>query len=323
MKENNSFLSEKLTLNDISKSISRNEEVFVNNFFQMEFSWMVGAYAISRDIEKYLIIVHLINKTLETYNKYFFNFSYEKFYSNENIEIEKVSVIEIVNDLNISKETARRKLNELNNEKIIIRKSKKITINKKAFIFQKPTQTLKNLAKLLKDTSYNLEKNEKLKSFSIQDFEVNLRKNYSRNWNNFLNFQIKYMIEGKKYFEDYESLMCIGVCALNQSYNLLSKLREKPENIDDIADSITLLEKSTGLNPTTISDLTGIPRATVIRKLSSLIEKKLIIKNDKNLFTLSSPKKNSQVYNSLKNRFNENQVRVRTLLTELLNYFGV
>ena len=133
MKKNNSFISEKLILDDINKSISKNEEIFVNHFFQMEFAWMVGAYSFFKDIEKYLIIVYLINKTLETYNKYFFNFSYEKFYSNENIEIEKVSVIEIVNDLNISKETARRKLNELNNEKIIIRKSKKITINKKAF----------------------------------------------------------------------------------------------------------------------------------------------------------------------------------------------
>ena len=323
MKENNSFLSEKLTLNDVSKSISRNEEVFVNSFFQMEFSWMAGAYAIFRDIEKYLIIVHLINKTLETYNKYFFNFSYEQFYSNENIEIEKIRIIEIVKNLNISKETARRKLNELNNEKIIIRKSKKITISKKAFVFQKPTQTLKNLARLLKITSNNFENNEKLKLFSVQDFEVNLKKNYSRNWKNFLNFQIKYMTNGKKYFGDYESLMCVGVCALNQSYNLLNSLKEKPEFIDDIADSITLLEKSTGLNPTTISDLTGIPRATVIRKLNHLVKKKIIIRNDKNLFSLSSPKKNSKVYNSLKSRFNENQILVKTLLTELLNYFRV
>ena len=125
MKKNNSFFSEKLNLDDINKSISKNEEIVVNNFFQMEYAWMVGAYSSFKDLEKYLIIVYLINKTLETYNKYFFNFSYEKFYSNENIEIEKVSVIEIVNDLNISKETARRKLNELNNDNILIRKSKK------------------------------------------------------------------------------------------------------------------------------------------------------------------------------------------------------
>ena len=79
------------------------------------------------------------------------------------------------------------------------------------------------------------------------------------------------MLMGKKYFGDYETFLCVGVCALNQSYNLINK--SKNEKISDIADAIASLEKSAGLNPTTISDLSGIPRATVIRKISVLQKK--------------------------------------------------
>ena len=323
MSTKQSFLEKKLSLDDINNSIEKNPDLFVNNFFQMEFAWMSGGYKIFKDLDKYLIIVHLINKTFTTYNKYFLNISFDKFYSNENIEVEKISIINIVNELNLSKETTRRKLNELSKEGLIIRKSKKITINKKSFTYQKPNETLKNFSKLLKIVAKNLQKNEQVKSFSVQDFEEKIKKNYTRYWNAFLNFQISYMVSGKKFFGDYETFMCIGICALNQSFNLINKQNYKAENISDIADSLAQLETSKGLNPTTISDLTGIPRATVIRKLQVLLRKKFLNKNEKNLFNLSSPQKNSQAYNLLKNRFYHHQLQVRNLITEILNYTKV
>ena len=318
-----SFLEKKLSLDDINKSIDKNPDLFVNIFFQMEFAWMTGGYKIFKDLDKYLVIVHLINKTFTTYNKYFLNFSFDKFYSNENIEIEKISIINIVNELNLSKETTRRKLNELSQDGFIIRRSKKITINKKSFTYQKPNETLKNLSKLLKIVAKNLQKGEEVSYLSTQDFEEKIKKNYTRYWNAFLNFQINYMVSGKKFFGDYESFMCIGACALNQSFDFINKHNQKSERTKDISDNIALLEKSKGLNPTTISDLTGIPRATVIRKLQALLKKKFLNKNEKNLFNISSPKKNSQAYSLLKKRFYHHQSEVRNLITEVLNYTKV
>ena len=323
MSTKQSFLEKKLSLDEINNSIEKNPDLFVNNFFQMEFAWMAGGYKIFKDLDKYLIIVHLINKTFTTYNKYFLNISFDKFYSNENIEVEKISIINIVNELNLSKETTRRKLNELSKEGLIIRKSKKITINKKSFTYQKPNETLKNFSKLLKIVAKNLQKNEQVKSFSAQDFEEKIKKNYTRYWNAFLNFQISYMVSGKKFFGDYETFMCLGICALNQSFNLINKQNHKAENISDIADSLAQLEISKGLNPTTISDLTGIPRATVIRKLQLLLKKKFLNRNEKNLFNLSSPQKNSQAYSLLKKRFYHHQSEVRNLITEVINYTKV
>ena len=115
----------------------------------------------------------------------------------------------------------------------------------------------------------------------------------------------------------------MGVCALNQSFNLINKQNKNTQSINDIADTLVQLEISTGLNPTTISDLTGIPRATVIRKIQTLLKKKYLDKNDKNLFVLSSPQKNSQAYNQLKERFYFHQLQIRTLITEILNYTKV
>ena len=55
-----SFLEKKLSLDDINKSIDKNPDLFVNIFFQMEFAWMTGGYKIFKDLDKYLIIVHLM-----------------------------------------------------------------------------------------------------------------------------------------------------------------------------------------------------------------------------------------------------------------------
>ena len=43
-----------------------------------------------------------------------------------------------------------------------------------------------------------------------------------------------------------------------------------------------------GLNPTTLSELTGIPRETVIRYLAILIKNKTLTKNKQNLYFLTT-----------------------------------
>ncbi len=321
MLEKNSIISNRLTLEEINKSAEKNIDQFVHNFFKMQYDWMIMAYNIYKDTEKYLILAYLIKKTIATYNKHFLKISFDDFYSYEKLEIEEIKIVELVKDLDIKKETARRKINELSNDGVIIRSSRKITINQKAFNFQKPFKTIKNYSRLLQLIGKNLNKNDNLSNFEINDFENKIKKNYTQYWNNFLNYQISYMLMGKKYFGDYETFLCVGVCALNQSYNLINK--SKNEKISDIADAIASLEKSAGLNPTTISDLSGIPRATVIRKISVLQKKGIIYKNEQNLYLLCSPKKNKAQYEKLKKRFNENQEKIKLVILETLNLIRV
>ena len=49
-----------------------------------------------------------------------------------------------------------------------------------------------------------------------------------------------------------------------------------------------MLHENNGLNATTVSDLSGIPRASVLRKIQFLIKEKLVKKNQKNLYYLGN-----------------------------------
>ena len=109
-------ISEQITNNEIENIYEKNFEKIIYEFFNLESEWMFNAYNEFQDIEKYLILTHLIHKTFQTYNKHFYKVSFEKFYNNPHIEIEKISIIDLVKSLSITKETARRKLNELSKD---------------------------------------------------------------------------------------------------------------------------------------------------------------------------------------------------------------
>jgi hypothetical protein len=55
---------------------------------------------------------------------------------------------------------------------------------------------------------------------------------------------------------------------------------------------MVILDESLGLNAMSISDLTGIPRPTVLRKLNKLIKTKWISKDKKGLYKLTPSEKN-------------------------------
>ncbi len=56
-------------------------------------------------------------------------------------------------------------------------------------------------------------------------------------------------------------------------------------------DQIANLKNIQGLNAMTISDLSGIPRPTVLRKLNSLIKSKHAFKDKKSLYTVTKDQK--------------------------------
>ena len=60
-----------------------------------------------------------------------------------------MNLIEISDDLQIPKETIRRKINELNMENIIAREGKKVTIKLEGFKIQRPVSSVSMLSKFL------------------------------------------------------------------------------------------------------------------------------------------------------------------------------
>ena len=320
-------ISNQINIDIINEACDKNYQSVMLKYYQLQFGWFHNAYNSFQDIDKYIILAHLVNKTLSTYSKYFYNLSYDEFYSNKSVEIEKISISEVVRELNITKETARRKLNEMTRDGIIVRNKKKITIQQNAFTFQKPIVSIKNFSNLLSTATEHLALGYNKKIFNAQYFEEKIKANYTHYWNDFLNFQIGLLLKFKQLFKNYENAMVFCVCVLNQAYNMKnSKQQITGESSDKITNNYVntitqfTLENSKGLNPTTISELTGIPRASVIRKLNDLSRQQFIVQNEQNLYTTTSPKKGSAGFKKLSKFFVSNQPYIRNVIKDFLNY---
>ena len=202
------------------------------------------------------------------------------------IELEKFNIIEISKELRISKETARRKILELQRDGIISRDKKKITINfRNINKLVDPNLTIQSFARLLSSISKILYKNKKtIKEYDGKFFESRLKKKYTQCWGVFLEFQINFVLTRSKMFNnDTELFFIFGALIYNQ--NLFQKKNGKLINYrDEWWRSITNLDDKKGLNAMTVSELTGIPRPTVIRKLKILLKRKDALKDKNNLY---------------------------------------
>ena len=156
-------ISNLISIESVNEACDKNYESIMLKYYQLQFGWFNNAYNSFKDIDKYVILAYLINKTLSFYNKHFFNLSFDEFYSNKSLEIEKISISEIVRELKLSKETARRKLNELTKNGIIVRNKKKITLHSNAFTYQKPIISIQNFSNFLSTSSKYLKIDNNLK----------------------------------------------------------------------------------------------------------------------------------------------------------------
>ena len=104
---NNSKLNEL----EIHKILSQNFYELAPIYFKFLSEWMNSSYEKFQDIEKYMIILYLINKDFEFYinNKIVEN--YDTFFLyDKSLELDQINIIEISKNLNIPKESVRRKI---------------------------------------------------------------------------------------------------------------------------------------------------------------------------------------------------------------------
>ena len=246
-----------------------------------QMDWFNGIYAAFKDHDKYLIIIYLIKKTLDFYSRNFVKLSYDEFYSKNTVEIERFSIAEISEALNIPKESARRKIIELENIKAIITHKKKTRIDRSKFHYSKPENSIKRISRFLSTLS-EMCKEEKILSNKItsDDLEIVIKKNFSYIWKLYYELQIPMMLDYKKIFKDLETFHIFGTCIVNQ-HLYAKKMSHDYMDRESFIKSI-YTKKMQGINAMSIADITGIPRATVIRKLKKLVKiKNLSIDNRK------------------------------------------
>ena len=300
MKEQSKLFSTEVQEADISSIFSKHYHDIQTEYLELQRDWLNRAYIQFEDFDKYMILISLISKTFSAYGDYFIKYNWDEFYNLKEYELKKFSIVDIASQLYISKETARRKILEL--EKIgILKKSKKnLTIQRQAYQVQKPVKSIKNMAKLMSTFSKKLYNSKIIKNhITTEMFSELIKKNYTQCWNFFLEFQILVLTDfKKKFFKDYESLSVWVMIVYNHNLSLNKKIKgdknytefldKSTDEKENFSKQLLGLTGSFGLNAMTISDLTGIPRPTVIRKLRKLVNEKFITRDENGLYKVNS-----------------------------------
>ncbi len=285
--------SKTLTDDQVYESIMTNYSNLSREWISHQWNWMNSVYWAFNDHYKYMIVVSLIEKTLQFYDQMNIQYSYDEYYSKSYLQIEKFSISELCEKLNLPKETVRRKVLELEKEEVIIRSKKKIIIDRKAFPFVKPENQIKMSAKYIYLVSRALNKDQVYsKKLDPRIIENVIRKRFTLCWRWYYRMQIPLVIGYDKFMQDLTTFHIWGTICMNQVLNVSKHLeRDKEMPLDHFTTSGILIDNvgsSQGISAMSISDMTQIPRATIIRKCKYLIKEDLIKINERKQYVLAS-----------------------------------
>ena len=109
----------------IFKIINKNFSKIAPIYYELITGWLVRSYQSFNDIDKFIILIYFINKDLIFFRKNGLIVDYDTFYKDKTLEIPKINISDISNDLKIPKESVRRKLHELEKTGVIKKTGKK------------------------------------------------------------------------------------------------------------------------------------------------------------------------------------------------------
>ena len=138
-------------------------------------------------------------------------------------------------------------------------------------------QEIKNMARLTKFVTDKLNLN-----FSKEEILDEYKKKFSFYWFHYLDLQMKWLKLWKKQLGDLEIVLILFQIATL----LASRIKEKTSH-DQLFSEPTIVNVpqinnlNVSISATSLSDITGISRATCIRKLNKMAQQKLV-KQDKN-----------------------------------------
>jgi Mn-dependent DtxR family transcriptional regulator len=278
-------ISSQIDEDKIFKIINKNFSKIAPFYYHLITSWLIRSYNVFQDIDKFVILIYFINKDLIFFRKNGLVINYDTFYNDKSIEIPKINISDISNDLKIPKESVRRKLQELEKKGIIKKTGKKIFVDRSAFTTAKAEQTLKELSILIsKFNEILVEEKATNIIFNTDEISESIKTNFSFCWYQFYKFLFIFTTRWRNNVADLETL-AIGFVVLlntidNKSFRVKDLNRKKYFKLSQGSDDI-------GVNAMSLSDITGIPRPTVVRKLKYLIKNNFLHINEKKLITLN------------------------------------
>ncbi len=275
----------KFEKNHIQKVLMEHFIKLMPTFYEMQSSFLSGIYKRYGDLEGGNIVIffardlhlEILRKRESDLN---FNLSLDNFWNNHKDVIqEKKKIIYISKQTGLPKETARRKLIALVRKKHI----KKGDRNK---LFWEPSSEFKeSYIKIIEEQIISLSKfiYEQGKflnlNLSYQKIQKEIKNNYSFFWYHYLNFQLEYIKFWQEKLQDLEMLL-IGLQTQIQTLNFISKKTEGDFDsffLNKLPKSIKVSDAN--ISATSISEVTGIPRPTCIRKLERFVKMKFLEKD--------------------------------------------
>ncbi|MBD1174365.1 hypothetical protein IDH32_03110 [Pelagibacterales bacterium SAG-MED01] len=296
-------------LNDeqVYNHMMANYDQLGKDWINHQWRWMNAVYGAFKDHYKYMIIISLVEKTLHFYDQMNIKLTYDQYYSKSFIQIDRFSITELCEKLQLPKETVRRKVLELEKLGVLKRQKKQIIIDRSSFSFIRPENQMKYTASYILKISEILNK-EKLysKKLYAKMIENVLKKNFSICWRWFYRMQIPMIIGYHEMFEDLSTFHVWGTVCMNQAFNYNASL-EKKNGHNDVHNYMDyqrelikgdynkfneemvrgVKAKSNGVSAMSVSDMTGIPRATVIRKCKFLVKNDYLRLNEKKQYVLT------------------------------------
>ena len=286
--------SKTLTDEQVYETIMSNYSDLSRDWIIHQWNWMNNVYESFNDHYKYMIVISLIEKTLLFYDQMNIQCTFEEYYSKSYLQIEKFNIIELCEKLDLPKETVRRKVLELEKEGVITRNKKKIIVDRKAFNFVKPENQIKFSSKYIHLVSKALNKHKFYsKKIDQKTIENIIKKKFTLCWRWFYRMQIPLIIGYHKFMKDLTTFHIWGTIAMNQVLNVSKQLNtgNNGVSLDYFTTNSVLIENlgsKAGISAMSISDMTNIPRATIIRKCQYLLKEDLVRINKKKQYVLSS-----------------------------------
>ena len=281
-------ISKQISSGDIEKVIEKNFVSVIPVWIPLQLAWVNDVYRTFHDYEKFMIIMHLLMNTFEAYSKNFVKLNYEEYFNQNEVEIKTINIMEISKSLNIPKETTRRKINELEKLGTIKRINKKIIIDRNTWPNIKPVDTMKRISRFLSFLSKKVfDEGLISKPIGSESLIETSKEYFSFVWKLYYEMQMPMLLGFKKVYGDLETFHIFGICISNHALNS-KKIDNSEMSKEFYVEKYFHSHKRnfSGINAMSISDITGIPRATVIRKLNKLIkENYLKIDNKKHYYS--------------------------------------
>ena len=288
--------SKVLTDDQVYDHMMRSYDQLGRDWIVHQWSWMNNVYQAFKDHYKYLIVISLVEKTLQFYDQMNIKFSFDQFYSKSNLQVEKFSITELCEKLQLPKETVRRKVLELEKLGVLKRKQKQIIIDRSVFSQVKPERQIKLTSRYIEKISKIFNKDGIYpKKIEAKYIDQVIRKNFSLSWRWFYRMQIPMIIGYHEMFEDVSTFHIWGTVVMNQAFNYKKSISES--NIQSLTPDYMTFNKAvvldqqdistSGVSAMSLSDMTHIPRATVIRKCKYLMDHGYLKINDKKQYVLT------------------------------------